>query len=34
LRSLAIGTIAFAGDHAAVARQAFLRYGKGRMPRP
>jgi ribonuclease VapC len=32
LRTASIETIAFTADHAAVARQAFLRYGKGRHP--
>jgi ribonuclease VapC len=32
LRTASIETIAFTSDHAAVARQAFLRYGKGRHP--
>jgi ribonuclease VapC len=32
LRAASIETIAFTADHAAVARQAFLRYGKGRHP--
>lgn len=32
LRVASIETIAFTADHAAVARQAFLRYGKGRHP--
>jgi ribonuclease VapC len=32
LREAAIETVAFTADHAAVARQAFLRYGKGRHP--
>ncbi|MER9296976.1 type II toxin-antitoxin system VapC family toxin [Mesorhizobium sp. M0621] len=32
LRTASIGTVAFTADHAAVARQAFLRYGKGRHP--
>ena len=32
LRTAAIETIAFTADHAAVARHAFLRYGKGRHP--
>ncbi|MEP6564852.1 MAG: type II toxin-antitoxin system VapC family toxin [Mesorhizobium sp.] len=32
LRTAAIETIAFTADHAAVAHQAFLRYGKGRHP--
>lgn len=30
LRAASIETIAFTAEHAAVARQAFLRYGKGR----
>lgn len=32
LRTASIETIPFTADHAAVARQAFLRYGKGRHP--
>ncbi|TPK65503.1 type II toxin-antitoxin system VapC family toxin [Mesorhizobium sp. B2-4-19] len=32
LRVASIETISFTADHAAVARQAFLRYGKGRHP--
>jgi ribonuclease VapC len=32
LRNASIETVAFTADHAAVARQAFLRYGKGRHP--
>ncbi|TPL02363.1 MULTISPECIES: type II toxin-antitoxin system VapC family toxin [unclassified Mesorhizobium] len=32
LRTASIETIAFTADHAAVARHAFLRYGKGRHP--
>ncbi|RWM09881.1 MAG: type II toxin-antitoxin system VapC family toxin [Mesorhizobium sp.] len=32
LRTASVETIAFSADHAAVARQAFLRYGKGRHP--
>ncbi|MGX5803190.1 type II toxin-antitoxin system VapC family toxin [Bradyrhizobium sp. Arg314] len=32
LRAASIETIAFTAEHAAVARQAFLRYGKGRHP--
>ena len=32
LRTASIDTIAFTAEHAAVARQAFLRYGKGRHP--
>ncbi|MGX8012738.1 type II toxin-antitoxin system VapC family toxin [Mesorhizobium sp. ORM8.1] len=32
LRNASIETVAFTTDHAAVARQAFLRYGKGRHP--
>ncbi|MDX8456532.1 type II toxin-antitoxin system VapC family toxin [Mesorhizobium sp. VK9D] len=32
LREASIETIAFTAEHAAVARQAFLRYGKGRHP--
>ncbi|WFP78789.1 type II toxin-antitoxin system VapC family toxin [Mesorhizobium sp. WSM4906] len=32
LRTASIETVAFTADHAAVARQAFLRYGKGRHP--
>ncbi|KAA3448072.1 VapC toxin family PIN domain ribonuclease [Mesorhizobium sp. SARCC-RB16n] len=32
LRTASIDTIDFTADHAAVARQAFLRYGKGRHP--
>ena len=32
LSTASIETIPFTTDHAAVARQAFLRYGKGRHP--
>ncbi|MBN9220472.1 MAG: type II toxin-antitoxin system VapC family toxin [Mesorhizobium sp.] len=32
LRTASIETIPFTADHAAVARHAFLRYGKGRHP--
>lgn len=32
LRTASIETVAFTADHAAVARQTFLRYGKGRHP--
>jgi len=32
LRAASIETIAFTAEHAAVARDAFLRYGKGRHP--
>ncbi|TPK72463.1 type II toxin-antitoxin system VapC family toxin [Mesorhizobium sp. B2-4-15] len=32
LSAASIDTIPFTADHAAVARQAFLRYGKGRHP--
>ncbi len=32
LRAASIETIAFTAEHAALARQAFLRYGKGRHP--
>ncbi len=32
LRTASIETIAFTAEHAAVARDAFLRYGKGRHP--
>jgi ribonuclease VapC len=32
LRVASIETIPFTADHAALARQAFLRYGKGRHP--
>lgn len=32
LRAAEIEVIPFSADHAAVARQAFLRYGKGRHP--
>ncbi|CAN7642996.1 type II toxin-antitoxin system VapC family toxin [Mesorhizobium caraganae] len=32
LRTASIETAPFTADHAAVARQAFLRYGKGRHP--
>jgi len=32
LRTASIETVPFTADHAAVARQTFLRYGKGRHP--
>jgi len=32
MQTAAIRAIPFAADHAAVAREAFLRYGKGRHP--
>ncbi|AEH86953.1 type II toxin-antitoxin system VapC family toxin [Mesorhizobium opportunistum] len=32
LHTASIETVPFTADHAAVARQAFLRYGKGRHP--